>query len=663
MRRTSRTDDRAPVTSRAGRRRGSHRGTPLAWLRPAAAAGILAYLAIATFPAEFRPMAPGLDPSWVYAINELPSTEAVFGRDVVFSFGPLGYLFVPLDIGSNLVQAVILWVVCQVVIVAVGVHHYRRTGRLEPLLAFALIFLVAGTVGELDEYRILVVLGLALSVAPRERTTWRAAAVFGALFAGTLSFTRLSTGFAAGAMLVVSTAAWAIRRDISVRDVLLFVVAPFTATISILTILLFGGPGTMLAWVAASWEYTSGYSEAMSFPGPTVLLVLVGTGITVFAVTAILLVRRVWAVAPVALALGVIILFGFRHGLVRHHARFVPAIVLGSIAVLVLVAGSRRAAIKGGAAAALVLGLALGAATVPECFCPWRPEALSPAQGWNGIVSVVRLGETRQRVAMESAVRLAEDRLPPPYVASARGGTVDAIPWEIAFMAANDLSWQPNPVLQTYSAYTSDLDRRTAVHFGSAKAPRSLLVQFVEIDARHPMLGAPATWRAILERYEPSGLPPAGGSWGQVALLHHRAEAVGIDPRPIGTTSGEIGRWVDIPRSEGLVFGSIGLRHDLGGRVASLLWRVDPVLMDLRLADGGAITVRFLPSTAENGLLLNHLPMTLQELLDLYGGALPRELTGFRIHGPGTASFQRDFEVDWTEYRWEPGDGSSGTAR
>ena len=644
-------------------RRGAHRGRPTAWLRPAAAAAILAYLAIATFPAEFRPMAPGLDPSWVYAINALPSTDVVFGRDVVFSFGPLGYLLIPLDIGSNLVQAVILWVVCQLVIVTVGVHHYRRSGRLEPLLAFAVILLVAGTVGELDEYRFLVILGVALSVAPHERTMWRVATVFAAVFVGTLFFTRLSTGLTAGSMLALAVGAWMIRHDLRVREVLLFVVAPFAATVSILTILLFGGPGAMLSWIAASWEYTSGYSEAMSYPGPVVLLVLVGTGMAAFAVTAVILGRRDWAVVPVALALGGLMLFGFRHGLVRHHARFVPAIVFGSIAVLILVAGSRRAAIQGAAAAALVLGLTLGASTVPECFCPWRPEDLSPVRGWDGIVSVVRLGETRERVAMESDARLAEDRLPPPLVAAARGGSVDAIPWEIAFMPANELEWRPNPVLQTYSAYTSDLDRRTADHFGSAEAPRSLLVQFVEIDTRHPMLGAPATWRMVLERYEPSGLPPAGGSWGQVALLHRRADPVGIDPRPIGTTTGEIGRWVEVPPAEGLVFGSIDLHHDLGGRVAALLWRVDPVLIDLRLADGRAITFRFLPFTAENGLLLNRLPMTLQELMDLYGGTLPRELTAFRIHGAGAASFKRDFEVAWSEGRWEPAVGSSVNPR
>ena len=640
-------------------RRGRHRSRRVAWLRPAATAAAIGYLVIATFPAEFRPIVPGLDPSWVYAINELPYTGAVFGLDVVFSFGPLGYLIIPVDIGSNLLQAGVLWVMGQALIVALGIHHYRRSNGLESLLAFVLLLLLAGSVGELDEYRILVLLGLALSVAPRDRTMWTVATVFAAVLAGVLSFTRLSTGLIAVVMLGLSAAGWLARRDTRARAVTVVVLLPFLATTATLMVVLFGGPGPMFEWVGASWEYASGYSEAMSFPGPGILLVLVGAAIAVYAITAVVLVRRAGTVTPVALALGALILFGLRHGVVRHHARFVPAIVLGSIAVLVLVVGSRRAAIEGAAAATVVLALTIGAAGVPECFCPWRPEALAPSQGWNALVSLVRLEETRERVAAESADRLSEDRLPPSIVAATRGGSVDAIPWEIAFMPANDFPWQPNPVIQTYSAYTSDLDRRTGAHFASVEAPRSLLVLFTEIDARHPMLGAPATWRSILERYEPTGVPPEKGPWGEVALLRRRSQPEGVEQRRIGATAGQIGRWIEIPRSNGLVFGSIKLRHDLGGRLASLLWRVDPVLLDLQLAEGGTITVRFLPSTAENGLLLNRVPMTLLELLDLYRGSLPRELTAFRIHGPGAASFEPNFDVTWAEGEWAALEGSS----
>jgi hypothetical protein len=102
------------------------------------------------------------------------------------------------------------------------------------------------------------------------------------------------------------------------------------------------------------------------------------------------------------------------------------------------------------------------------------------------------------------------------------------------------------------------------------------------------------------------------------------------------------------------------MEHDLGGRLARLVYRVDPVLLDLRLPTGGVITARFLPSTAENGLLLNRLPMTLEELLGLYAGPPPRKLTAFRIRGPGIGSFQQEFEVAWSEAEWR---GSSEAAR
>ena len=652
-----------PAAVAAGPRRSAGpavAGAARGWVRPAAAAVILAYLVVATFPNEFRPIVPGLDPSWVYAINRLPYTDALFGRDVVFSFGPLGYLFFPLDMGSNLLRSAVLWVAGQAVIVAIGVHHVRRTRRLEPLLAFGVLLLAAGTVGQLDEYRTLVLLGLALSVAPGDGIAWRVTTAFAAVLAGVLAFTRLSTGVAAVTMLALPTVVWLVRRDIRFREALTFVALPFVATVVVLVVLLFDSPGTVLSWVGASLEYTGGYSESMSYPGPGGLPVLAVAGVAVFVVTAAVLARRAPAVTPVALSFGALLLLGLRHGVVRHHARFVPPIVLGAIAAVVLVAGTRRAAVQGVVAGAVVIGLALGASVVPECFCPWQPERLGPARGWTGLASMSRLEETRERLAAESTVRLAEDRLPRPYRDAAGDGAVDAIPWEIAFLPANDLRWQPNPVIQTYSAYTSSLDRRTADHFASAAAPRSLLVQFVEIDARHPMLVAPAMWRTILERYEPSGLPPARGSWGPVSLFHRRPQPVDLGPRSIATTSARIGRWVEIPRSDGLVFGSIRMEHDLGGRLARLVYRVDPVLLDLRLPTGGVITARFLPSTAENGLLLNRLPMTLEELLGLYAGPPPRKLTAFRIRGPGIGSFQQEFEVAWSEAEWR---GSSEAAR
>ena len=45
------------------------------------------------FPIHFyRPAAPGLDPSYIIAIHLAYKYHLLFGKDIVFTFGPLGFL-------------------------------------------------------------------------------------------------------------------------------------------------------------------------------------------------------------------------------------------------------------------------------------------------------------------------------------------------------------------------------------------------------------------------------------------------------------------------------------------------------------------------------------------------------------------------------------------
>ena len=69
---------------------------------------LLAYLALALFPGHYVPLGPGTDRSWMYALNRLVGSEFVHGRDVVFTYGPLGYLLWPSVMGSNLLYATVL---------------------------------------------------------------------------------------------------------------------------------------------------------------------------------------------------------------------------------------------------------------------------------------------------------------------------------------------------------------------------------------------------------------------------------------------------------------------------------------------------------------------------------------------------------------------------
>lgn len=137
-------------------------------------------------------------------------------------------------------------------------------------------------------------------------------------------------------------------------------------------------------------------------------------------------------------------------------------------------------------------------------------------------------------------------------------------------------------------------------------------------------------------------------------LLRRRADPVPLRLSTVGRVSAMPGRWIDVPSRGDLVFAGIELRPTMLGRAASLLWRIDPVLIDLRFENDAVRTYRFLPATGSGGLLVSHPPQSIEGLADLLEGRLPPEVEGFRVHGPGIERYRAPFEVVWQAAQWMP---------
>lgn len=69
------------------------------------------YFFIAFLP-ELSPIGTSLDPSWQYAISQAANNNLVFGKDIVFTYGPLGYLIGGSALENNFFQILYLrWLV------------------------------------------------------------------------------------------------------------------------------------------------------------------------------------------------------------------------------------------------------------------------------------------------------------------------------------------------------------------------------------------------------------------------------------------------------------------------------------------------------------------------------------------------------------------------
>src|SRR4051794_27622935 len=82
----------------------------MAWWKPVATLA----LALAAWPVPGMQPRAGLDPSWQIALHMAASDRLTYGRDVVFTYGPLGFLSIPLTVTvptavASIAFTIVLW--------------------------------------------------------------------------------------------------------------------------------------------------------------------------------------------------------------------------------------------------------------------------------------------------------------------------------------------------------------------------------------------------------------------------------------------------------------------------------------------------------------------------------------------------------------------------
>jgi hypothetical protein len=606
---------------------------------------------VASFPAHFVPLKTGTDPSFWYGLNALADSSYLHGRDVVFPYGPLGFLLVPLDVHHHVVLGLVMWTLLHLALGALLLRRASRPGGTAPVVVFGLLYLMAIALGLLFQYRVVLLIGLLVGESLQEQ---RRPSVFAAA-AGVLTGLGLLTKFGLGLAGVLLLGAGELVRAVKQRPPSLRAPAAAAAgsagPLLLLGLPAFGRVAGMKLWLHDSLELASGYGAAMSLPAYWQGVLAGVLCLTLFAAVAVALaVRRAPGLAWASIFL-LPLLLAFKHGFVRQdgHIQNFFSFLVAVLAVLALNARTARGLAMPAVAAGLVAVLALGAYRQGGFFYPVsRVRAATGLTGAGNLAAALQMGSTRARLGEEGAANLERARLPPLWLDDLSGAGVGVFPTEISYIPANGLSWVPGPALQTYGAYTAPLDERSAAHYAGSMAPDFVLFEYRSIDLRHPFLDPPASVRSILQHFDLGREDlPAG------RLLLQRSE-----PRfryPAGQPveeQGRMGDWVAVPESDALLYAELHFHMTAAGRARKLAFRVPPVSMEVEYRSGVVASFRILPETTGGGLLLNYLPRSLEEAALLWKGQARDQVVRFRVGGSGAFSYDLTFRIRWnaTDY-------------
>jgi len=614
----------------------------------------------------------GLDPSWQLALSEAAVRHFRFGTDVLFSYGPLGFLMdgaaTPQTVLEILSARIVLamlfgflvaWRLMEcnswpqaVIFLCATLIGTAATGPYPDSISFyvlVLVFTLPAFTSEKAPLRLAAAVGLLSGLMALTKVTLAidaltlASATFCIRFIGhrgarqlrnrdALAFAVFLIGYALASAAFICAQSYgtilaALLSLVSVTGLGLFVVSQSGRDLSskirsasanaalvisaALALALTLTPASLHYWIG-SFQIAAGYSAAMSLDGSTNQLVIAVTGILLVAGVASIGLREFGLARSATLTLALWLMF--KAGFVRQdgHVEFFFACFVFVSGLTVLTATRMTTVVLAFLSTAVAI-FSLSAVNANLGYERIVGRFANPANAVASIQTFYAFPRGAQLVSVFDR-NLRDDRLPPKLLRHVADGTSDAVPTEQALEFANRLDWAPAPVFQSYSAYTPYLDALNEHRLKTG--PRHLLLEYGSIDGRYPPSDEPASFRRIICSYAPAtGAQRLSGlSGGQELLVLDRVGnrcAIGqvLKSRDINWDE-----FTTVDTFRGLVFAKLDIKYSPIGELMRVLFRVAPVNITIVRADGRAESFRIPSEVASDGILISPAVFSANEL-------------------------------------------------
>ncbi len=542
-----------------------------------------------------------LDGSWRMALGYFFQHGSQFGRDVVFTYGPLGFsmgkTYSGLQFGAILAVQLGVAILAAVVII----HEGRRLQGLSRW-AFFLGFLLYGVTYE-DALHMLVIVLMGFQLLRGDGGRWGGLVLAVALaILASIKFTNLMLA----ALVVGVVTAHALWRG-RWRDAAL-TAGVFGGGFVAVWVLCGQNPLNLPGYFRSSWSISQGYTEAMGFstPWPPLWKAFVVLGILGGY---LLLHLKLNPDKPRAVA-NAILLAGFvfmnwKHGFVRadgHMIGFFFCVLLPLTAYPSLLDDPPRLR-RLHYAAFLVAGIMALWGTESALDHTMRGSAgIIENKIWTNVEQTFFPAETKQvyhdkLLLVKESVNLVQSRK------VVGRSSLDQLGYEQATAIFNEFNYQPRPVIQSYSVFTPYLAKLNGDFYASDKAPEYVLLKIQTIDGRMPMMDDPEVWRLLPHRYDFVQNERGYQLWHR---LEGKFDPAAIAPKPVLSTDLAIGKKLPLNAYAGKqLWARIELKQTLIGRLHSFLYKPPHVTL-LLTDDGGKDVSFFLPlSQGRAGFILS----------------------------------------------------------
>ena len=629
---------------------------------------LLLWIALALIPLPPQIPGIGLDSSWAYGLNIAHVENFIFGRDVLFTFGPLGYLFYP-DTArvAAFLPFALTWAVYGLFLFGLLLVWRSLGHRLMVLVTWGVLagamLLTTLPFERMQLSFLTLALAIVALLVSRGNAPTAYLATAGAV-AGLIPLFKVNEGIAASAVfytllvsLLLSTSA---NRQLVWRKVWALALVP-PLVFGLGFVLLERNVSALWSFVASSLQLAMGYSEAMGHPGPLyqAILALLSLAILGFFIPVFARSRR--DLIPGYLPALLIGFFAFKSGLVRQDDSHADVLQIKfAVAALFLLICARNLRDRRLLMACAMTSFLLGAAAFRQANAADSRQAIARATLHDtsmNLSAARHISSTWVQLGEQTRQQLDKIRLDAEISNLVSAGTVDDVPYELDLLESNGWRWAPRPVIQSYSAYTPALDQLNARHLASPQSADHILMQWEDIDDRHPLLDDAASWRSLFDHYDVQLTRP------DLLVLQRRLSPRYLDPRPIASFTAQWHSDIALPQPTANAFLMMRAEIDRNyyGILRGILFRNSVTYLNATYASGTQSRLRIIRANLVDGALVGYLPKTLTEALPYFGqlpdsspGNLPEPVVSIRFETAGPREYSPNIRISWYSVAFRP---------
>ena len=591
-------------------------------------------IAIMAIPTYFMTINSGLDNSGVFVLNEAMG-RWTFGSDIMFTYGPLGFLVYTIPIHNNLIIYLIFYMVIYGIFLYALAKNFKGKKRAYIVIS-SLLFLATYTFLDATyfvEYVVLLLLNVCLD--EKSKTARIVQYVLACLIAALMFFVKFNALLALFCTIILFLIIIYFTNKNEFNKYL--ICTSIIPIICIIGYLLYNPSFTdLFRYVRSILEISSGFNVAMSLVPQNIHLYAA----LVCLACCLILLGLEWYIdfqsAKHTLLFAPIIFFAFKHGFVRadgHIVAFFSSICFFmSIKCLYMTNNqviSRRIKKWFTIYSDILMVIFVTPIIISFVLLDFGPrEYIQKLQ--TKTESICNINQMKNNVITESPTSIISDE-----IKNIVGNeTVAIYPIEQSMIAYNNsLNFTVMPLVQAYSVYTPYLDKENAEFFiDKNRAPEYIIFDMNAIDGRLFGIECPQTWNAIYNNYI------TVYSEGSYLLLKRTEKTFTAKSLFKQEDYYNISQKIYIPQSIDGTYVSFSAEMELSalGKLKKLLYQIPEVTLTIEYESGRVYTGRIIPDNLTTPFVLNHYSQNIQNTGKIINGIINEDkIVSIQFGGEG----------------------------